>query len=150
MSTTANLGITHLQSNQGSAEITINDALNIVDALLPKVVVAYITDPPVSPNNGEVWAIQSPAAAGVWAGHDNELAVYINGWIFITPSNGWTVWDQTNTRVITFIAGVWDIPKGIAALNQTISPTPTQAEVQAISDKVDEMQVEFKHQGLIN
>lgn len=37
----------------------------------------------------------------------------------------------------------------IADLNQTISNPPTQAEVQAISDKVDEILAEFKAAGHI-
>lgn len=38
---------------------------------------------------------------------------------------------------------------GVADLNQTISGTPTQAEVQALSDKVDELLASLRTKKII-
>lgn len=47
------------------------------------------------------------------------------------------------------IAGVVDVAD-VADLNQTISGTYTQAEVQAISDKVDELLAALRAAGLMS
>ena len=42
-----------------------------------------------------------------------------------------------------------EVTESVADLNQTVSSTPTQAEVQAISDKVDELLVALRNVGAL-
>ena len=54
--------------------------------------------------------------------------------------------DNNRTRKLNDLAEPGD---AVADLSQTVSATPTQAEVQAISDKVDELLAALRDGGAI-
>lgn len=85
--TTANLGIDQLIQGQSNAEVTLNDGvLNIVDALIGGRVALDQTDtPPGSPTNGAVYIVGS-SPTGAWAGKANHIALYYDGWRFVTTT----------------------------------------------------------------
>lgn len=50
-----------------------------------------LTAPPGSPAEGDRYIVGS-SATGVWSGHDNDIAEFVNSaWEFYTPSDGWRI-----------------------------------------------------------
>ncbi len=53
-----------------------------------------LTDPPGSPSDGDAY-IPLATATGDWAGHENDIAIWVDNdsaWTFLTPSEGWLCW----------------------------------------------------------
>jgi len=75
---------------------------------LEYTVISYgLLTPPGSPNFGDYYVI-GIGAIGDWLGHDNEIAMWnLSGWYFISPSEGTTVYSQTDVRKYTFWNGSW-------------------------------------------
>lgn len=70
-----------------------NENALIAEALFKQRVESRsIADPPGSPSNADVYIVPasdtSPAPSGAWAGHEDEIAIYYNGWLFVAPING--------------------------------------------------------------
>lgn len=99
---TANLNLPTLTASQAAKEITHNEALAILDAIVPgRVQAANVTDPEtLTPSDSQVWIVAS-GAVNAWAGHDGDLAVYYAGeWFFVTPEQGWQVWNAWSTGML--------------------------------------------------
>lgn len=78
---------------QAQKEMTHNEALALLDALVGASVVSAGTDNlPGSPMPGQCWIVGS-APTAEWVGHDDELACWTEGgWRFLTPRTGTRVW----------------------------------------------------------
>lgn len=88
------LSLPLLAAGQAQKEITHNEALQAIDALVqPVVVSAGVATPPSSPAVGACWivAVGTPGAEqGEWDGHQGEIAQWTaGGWRFAAPSAGW-------------------------------------------------------------
>lgn len=109
MTTTPNLGMTKLVENQASAEVTVNDFLAVLDALVPQPTVEDrdVTNPTaLTPSDGEVWYING-TGAGDWTGHDNELAIYSAGWIFVSIREGMTMYVKDENVHLVYNGSSW-------------------------------------------
>lgn len=85
MSTTPNLRLPLLDTNQAQKELSVNEAFVILDALMGGVLDRDLTTPPVSPGEGDAY-IPAATATGVWAGFENYIAYYFqSAWYFIDP-----------------------------------------------------------------
>ena len=85
---TPKFSLPYLQSGQAQKHVTHNEALNLIDALLPGVVVsASTTSAPGSPAEGEAYIVPTGGVFGsVTVG---EMAVYSGGeWVEILASFG--------------------------------------------------------------
>jgi hypothetical protein len=52
-------------------------------------------------------------ATGAWAGHDGELALFLNGgWGFVTPWDGCAVWVAAERTRVTWVADSWTQEEG--------------------------------------
>jgi hypothetical protein len=124
--TTPRISMPEILSSQAQKEVSHNDALRIIDALLQAGVTDRdLTDPPGSPANGAVY-IPAATATGAWAGQEGKLAQwYASAWYFLTPKDGWSVWIIDEARRITYQGGIWDVEAasiGTASLsNQHLS-----------------------------
>lgn len=108
MTTTTQLALTHLVANQGSAEVPINAALNLLDAIVQLTVIDRdLTAPPGSPTEGDRYIVGA-SATGDWSGHDNEIAVYVNGWVFATPTQGWLAHAVDENNDLRFDGTDWN------------------------------------------
>lgn len=92
MTTTPDLGIPELAQSQALPEITHNEALVLVQALLNGVIDKDLSTPPVSPTEGDSYIVNagggSPAASGAWVGRDNSIAIFWAGsWRFVPGVN---------------------------------------------------------------
>lgn len=110
MADTNRLVLPLLSASQAQKHVTVNEALERLDAIVQLVVQSFSQDsPPATPQNGQVWAIGANPVND-WAGHPGELALWSNGgWLFIVPRAGWRaamgtelrVWDGTAWSEIT-------------------------------------------------
>ena len=93
---------------QAQKEMTHNEALVQLDALVQPVVVAVApSNVPVAPVAGQGWIVGS-AAPGGWAGHDGALAVWTaGGWRFLAPFEGMTVWSLADSIFFRRTSTAW-------------------------------------------
>lgn len=81
-----------------------------MDALIQANVLDWsITNPPVSPNDGDAYILAMSGFTDEWTGHDNQIAVWSTqitdsggntldpGWDFYTPKSGWIVYSNSPT-----------------------------------------------------
>jgi len=107
MSATPNLNIDYMVDAQAGAYIVVNDALNIIDALIQlSVKDRDLTAPPGGESNGDRYLVDTPAT-GAWTGHEGDIAAYYDGWIFITPKEGFTMWVDDEDTHLDFDGSSW-------------------------------------------
>ena len=113
---TARHALPNLYVGQAQKEVTHNEALARIDALLHPVLVAKLAEPPIgltTANDGECWLINS-AATGQWAGKSGQIARWSGGsWRFLMPVSGMTVWLASDAKRLFYIAGSWIAPDSI-------------------------------------
>lgn len=82
MSTSPDFGLPFIASQQGTPEVTHNEGLLMIQALLCGVITQQ-NAPPGSPTPGDAYLVGA-APTGAWAGKANKVAIYITGgWRFI-------------------------------------------------------------------
>lgn len=106
--TTPNLGLPVLAQGQAQKEITHNDALLRLDALVQSSVKSRaLATPPGSPANGERWIVPS-GATGAWAGQNDKIAFWREGaWAFFAPAVGWRVHVEDERLTVVWTDGSW-------------------------------------------
>jgi hypothetical protein len=83
MTTSPDLGIPEIVSQQNQPEISHNEALIMLQALAQGVIDRAINTPPGSPTSGDSYIIGA-APTGAWAGKANKIAIYwSNAWRFV-------------------------------------------------------------------
>jgi hypothetical protein len=109
MTTTNNLAISFLEQSQSQKEVTINEALVRLDAILNRGAIDKdIATPPVSPVNGDTYIIAA-TATGDWFGKENQITFYHQGWKFIAPQEGLQIWVNDEDKFYVFDGSVWQI-----------------------------------------
>jgi hypothetical protein len=106
--TTARYGIELLQAGQAQKEVTHNEALVRIDALLhPAVVSRTQTAPPATPGDGACWIVPA-GATGAWAGKDGQVACWhAGGWLFAPAAEGCVVWSVADGLFVRRTASGW-------------------------------------------
>lgn len=106
--TSPRIDLTYLLPAQAQKHVTVNESLSRLDALVQLSVEAFDAEtPPVSPANGEVWALGA-APTGVWAGQGGQIAQFLDGgWLFIAPGPGWRAWGVAESELRVFTGGTW-------------------------------------------
>lgn len=112
--TTPNLGLSEWQQNQAQPHVTVNTDLRILDCLTQlRIIDRTLTEPPSdsdAPSEGDCY-IPAATATGDWAGHEDDVAMYIGGaWVFRTPLVGWRGYCVAESTDIRFEGGStgWD------------------------------------------
>ena len=117
---------------QSQKELTHNEALARIDALLHPVVEAKLSAPPTGLNDtsdGVCWLIDS-AASGLWGGRTGQIARWCSGsWRYIQPVAGMTLWLSSNDSRLFYIAGAW---VETSAINNPIGGTIIDVEARAV------------------
>ena len=89
-----------------------------------------LTAPPASPSDGDAY-IPAATATGVWAAHENDIAIWIeddNAWTFLTPNLGWICYVEDEFVIIAWNSSIWEIglsfidPISVADRNLTAPP----------------------------
>jgi hypothetical protein len=107
MTTTPHLGITLLETAQAQKEVTVNEALYRIDALLNTGAIARtLTTPPASPASGDVYLIPT-GATGAWSGKAGQITYFDQLWRFIVPRAGSLLAVQEDGRLYRFDGTNW-------------------------------------------
>lgn len=108
MTTTTNLGITHVQAAQAQKEVTVNEAFNRIDALMNSGAIDKdLATPPASPSAGDLYIVASSSATDAWEGHENAIAYFDQIWRFITPNDGVALWVVDEEKLYRFNGTAW-------------------------------------------
>jgi Protein of unknown function (DUF2793) len=132
-----------LAVGQMQKEVTHNEALTLIDALIAPVVEASgVNDPPTAPLNGQCWLVGA-APTGAWTGAAQHLACWTSGgWRLIAPRAGKTARLATGTMV-RFDGLAWLSPAHVAApTGGTIIDSEARAAIAALI-------AEMRFQGLL-
>jgi len=102
------LGLPELESAQNQKYLTVNQALERLDALVNLTVFNRTqTAPPGSPSAGDRYIVAA-TATGAFAGQEDKVVVRVGTqWIFFTPSEGWRAYDQGANQHITYNGTAW-------------------------------------------
>jgi hypothetical protein len=105
-----------LAAGQAQKEITHNEALVLIDALIAaRVEAANVVTPPASPTAGQCWAIGA-APTGPWAGQAGTLGIATaGGWRFCPVTEGFAVRIAASGALWHKQGSGWDAPAAVAA-----------------------------------
>ncbi len=131
MTDTNNLTLPLLAASQAQKHVTVNDALQRLDGMVQlRLRSRSLTTPPLTVLEGECFGVPS-FAVNDWAGHDGEVAQYVNGgWVFFTPQKGW--------RAFVTETGTTDLHDGSDWRGGGVTVTPGGAGLQIQSIEADE------------
>jgi hypothetical protein len=133
MATTTHLGITLLETAQAQKEVTVNEALTRIDAMLNcGVVDKDLTAPPASPQAGEVYIV-APSPTGAWAGKAGQIAYYDQGWRFIVPSEGIIFWVKDEDKAYVHNGSFWQLLTSASSGGSTAVPMVAEGRL-SLSD----------------
>lgn len=123
MEETANLKLPLLIQSQANKELVHNEALIIIDALLNNCVKSKnITEPPETLVNGDLFIIGS-SPTGDFADYANYLAFYFEGWHFIEPKAGLTLFISTESKIYTYTGTSWVATGGSGVITEPTLPS---------------------------
>ena len=107
---TPRLALPMLQPGQAQKETTHNEALALLDLVVPATVLAVgLNAPPASPAAGDAWIVGTVPTGG-WTGHARAMAGWTSsGWRFVAPRDGMAVWSVADEQVLRFGGGVWTL-----------------------------------------
>lgn len=123
---------------QAQKEITHNEALARIDALLHPQIQTVLAEPPATllpADNGKCWIIAG-TATGSWAGKAAQIARWSNGsWRYLTPVDGMNIWHLAENKRLFFHSGSWIAPASIATpLGGVVIDAEGRAAIGAILD----------------
>ena len=107
-------GLKTMPTNVFKNEQIFNEDVTLLEALCYRGVVSRslldpssITSP--APSNGTIYLVPdgSPNAVGEWATHGGSMAVYYDGWRYLPPDEGLTLWVTDEAQSIQFRSGAW-------------------------------------------
>ena len=114
---TARHALPNLYVGQAQKEITHNEALARIDALLHPVVEDSVANPPIgltAASDGLCWLI-SASATGVWSGRSGQIARWSGGsWRYINAVEGMVILHKSQGVRLFYIGGGWFAPQPIA------------------------------------
>jgi hypothetical protein len=114
---TARHGLPNLYVGQAQKEVTHNEALARIDALLHPAVEALATEPIsglTASDDGRCWLIAA-SASGLWTGRAGQIARWSGGsWRYLAPVAGMTLWLSSTGKRLFYIGSDWLEPDAIA------------------------------------
>lgn len=105
--TTANLDLPYILPAQAQKHVTHNEALQKLDAIVQLTITDEATSPPAIVTEGDCYHI-ADGATGLWQGKQGMLAFRQDeGWLFLSPKNGWQAWLKHRLSLSVFADGQW-------------------------------------------
>ena len=96
-----------MEESQSSADIVYNEGVMRTSVLgAMSIIDRDDTAPPGTPSNGDVY-IPATTATGAWATHEDDIAIYFDGWIFITPYSGMIAYVEDENIWIAYDGTEW-------------------------------------------
>ena len=110
MSGTARLGLPFLSAGQAQKEVTHNEALQALDALVAGAVEEPPrADPPAAPAVGACYIVGT-TPTGDWTGKPQYVAAFTSaGWRLLPPVEGMAVLVRSEGVSAVFRAGAWEL-----------------------------------------
>jgi len=104
----ARLDLPLIKPSQAQKHVTHNEAIQILDGLVQAVVEETGAEtPPFEPVAGQLFALGTEPT-GDWAGEGGKLALRVaEAWLFLTPREGWRVWDRAAGRYRVHDGAAW-------------------------------------------
>jgi hypothetical protein len=114
---TPNLGLPYIVQGQAQKEVTHNEALNLLDAVVQLAVLDRdLAAPPGSPAQGARYLVAA-SPTGAWAGHADHIAVFLDGgWLFFAPGTGWLAWVVDEAAFLRWSGTAWVNFMNLAAI----------------------------------
>lgn len=107
MTNTTHLGITLVEQSQAQKEVTVNQAITRIDAILNTGAKSRGSNtPPGSPANGDVHIVGSSPTSD-WTGWANFIAYFDQTWKFIIPKEGVTLWVNDEDTIYVYTGSFW-------------------------------------------
>ena len=106
----------YLAVAQAAKEVTHNEALCRIDALLHPLIELRLAFPPVPvlADAGKCWLV-AQGAAGEWQGYDNMVAIWTGGsWRFQAATAGMRVRNRQEATEMMWSGSAWISPPAIA------------------------------------
>jgi hypothetical protein len=147
MSNTNRLALPYILQSQSQKEVTHNDGLNLLDALVQAVVQnASLNTPPASPTLGNCYIVGG-APTGAWVSQSKKIAqAIIGGWLFIPPFAGLSAYNTADGNVYRYDGTNW-VSTAISSL-QNLSMLGINASADATNKlAVASSAILFNHIG---
>ncbi len=147
MTTTPHIAVTLVEQAQAQKEITVNQALTRIDAILNTGAKSRaVATPPSSPAAGDVYIIAA-SPTGDWTGQAGKITYYDTIWRFITPNEGMTLWVNDENLLYTYEGSSW-----VLSSNPTEFQNLTKLGINATADSTNKLSVAsgailFNHNG---
>lgn len=109
MGVTPRLNLPFLTAGQAQKELTHNEALQTLDAIVAAAVEEPPrTAPPSSPPIGASYIVAA-SPTGAWAGKAHHVAAYTSGgWRFVAPVEGMSAYVRSSGIWATYRSGAWE------------------------------------------
>ena len=112
-STSVNLELPLLFAGQAQKEFVLNHALAALDSFATGVVKDVRSEPAGDEKNGQCFLV-SGQATGSWIDRHDNIALRVgDGWHFVAPQDGMTVFDQERQLRLVYNSG-WLAPASLA------------------------------------
>ena len=110
MATTTHLGVVLLEQSQAQKDVTVNEALARIDAILNTGAISRtLAAPPGSPAEGDVYLVASSGATDDWEGQENAIAYFDGGiWRFMVPQEGMSLWLRSEDKFYIWFNDEWN------------------------------------------
>lgn len=150
MTTTPDFGLPQLAQSQANPDVTHNEAIQLLQALLNGAIDRAVNAPPGSPSNGDVY-ILGAAPTGAWAGQANKVAVRVgDAWRFVPNGvaigarhEGIRLWVRDEDAVYVWSGSAWvqNSPPSAAAVSNTPAGNIAATNVQDALNELDSEKV---------
>jgi hypothetical protein len=136
MTDTPRLGITQLEEDQALPEVVVNEAVRVLEGFsnCPHFKSRTTTAQPGSPADGDMYLLPGSSTGTDWAGHDGEIAQFVNtGWEFTPALEGFIAWVDDDDELLVYDGSSWIPPvAGISELDDVPdvnAPAPSNGDV---------------------
>jgi len=124
---TVNLGLEILAENQAAAEVTFNESMYKLDAIVQgKCISRTLVTPPLNPSTGDVYIVGVGTQTDEWIGKENYIAYSIaTQWKFVPPVEGMQMWNMaTGENSYVFYDGnSWELARMDSISGHISSPS---------------------------
>jgi hypothetical protein len=108
MSDTPLLHLPLLEAAQAQKHVTHNEALLLLDGLVHLSVASRAASSPPTGTAEGTRHLVAASPGGAWAGQAGKLALAQGGgWVFLTPSTGWRLWVEDESKFLLFDGTAW-------------------------------------------
>lgn len=145
MADTANLKFGIIDEGQVRAEITHNENMSLLDAVVFAKATAIQSTPPGSPVDGNVYIVGA-SPTGAWSGKADNIARYYQGWSFTAPKEGMLVFLLSDTVFWVYRNAAWRRTSPVTDLSN-VGASYSQSEINTIVSRFNSLLAELRSVG---